>query len=426
MRVFKFGGASVKSADALKNVHHVLTLFAQDRLLIVVSAMGKTTNELEKIIETWYKNDASQCRRHCEAVAAYHLDIINGLDLNADQKSDLVASTQVWLDMLGALVAQPPVASYNLHYDQIICFGELLATHIISHYLNFLGYKNTWIDARNYLITNHNHRNASINWQATQKALEPVAAQLRTQNVVTQGFIARANDSTLTTTLGREGSDFTASILAHCLQATQVTIWKDVAGVLNADPKLFAFAQKINELSYQEAISLTYYGASVIHPKTVHPLQIKNIPLEVRSFLEPTKLGTLIHEQAPAQLHIPCIILKKDQILLYFHSNDLAFIEEAQLATIYAHLQKYSIRAHLTQNTARYFAICTDNDGFKIQPFIADLHQIFDIKTTTNLHLLNIRHFQPQIIAELTANQNILMEHRSRTTAQFVLAQQTF
>jgi aspartate kinase len=422
VEVFKFGGASVKNAEALRNVRHIIQIFADKKLLIVVSAMGKTTNLLEEIISAWFENDAEKQAKSIENLHSYHTEIIAQLDINDAQRTDLQQSTQAWWHKLAQILAQRPQASYNLHYDQIICFGELVATHIVSEYLNMCGEKNQWLDARNYIITDQNHRNAKVNWTATQQATTPVRSLLQTQNAVIQGFVARAADSILTTTLGREGSDFTASILAHCLDAQQVTIWKDVAGVLTADPKLFDFATKINELTYNEAVALTYYGASVIHPKTVHPLQRKNIPLCVKSFINPREEGTIIHQNAAENTpKIPCVVLKKHQILLYFITKDLSFIEEEQLAIIYQYLNKYSIRAHLTQDTSKYFALCTDDDTFKITPFVADLQVYFDIKTEKNLELLNIRHFDIKIIEKITADHHILIEHRSRTTAQFVL-----
>jgi aspartate kinase len=321
------------------------------------------------------------------------------------------------------MVSQPTQAYYNQIYDQVVAYGELVSTHIISAYLNAKGRRNRWLDARDYIVTNDTFRDARVHWGDTEANIQQLRAgdKLRDEVNVVQGFIGRVKGQQLTTTLGREGSDFTASIFAYCLGAHDLTIWKDVPGVLNADPKLFPFAEKIDELSYEEAVEMTYYGASVIHPKTIKPLQNKGINLFVRSFLQPDLPGTVIRQIDEHRKFPPCIIVKKNQMIISFATRDFSFVSEESLSLIFGELYKLGIKAHLSQNSAISFSICVDDDPFKVQPFLQAIAGHFDITTQGDLALWTLRHQSEKLEKGLISGKTVLLEQRSKSAVQYVL-----
>ena len=423
MKVFKFGGASVKDAAGVMNLHRILSLFAGNSILVVVSAMGKTTNKLELVIQAWYTGNIPEAVEHIEELRFYHHELMLGLDVEQAAQKALLASTDLFFNELREMVSRPTDAYYNQIYDQIVAYGELISTHIISGYLNAKRINNRWLDARNYIVTNDTFRDARINWSKTESNITKLAHNEKLIDVinVTQGFIGSVDGSPLTTTLGREGSDFTASIFAYCLDAKDVTIWKDVPGVLNADPKLFPFAEKIDELSYEEAVEMTYYGASVIHPKTIKPLQNKGIKLYVRSFLKPELAGTVIHQIDEWRSFPPCIIVKKNQMLISFASRDFSFVAEESLSLIFGELYKLGIKAHISQNSAISFRICVDEDPFKVQPFIEAVSSHFDVTTEGGLSLWTLRHQSEKLEKGLISGKTVLLEQRSKSAVQYVL-----
>ena len=327
MKVFKFGGASVKEANAVKNVANIINLFPKDNLLIVVSAMGKTTNALEKLNRSIYSN-TNDIIAHIKTIKDYHYAIVN--ELFADKTHQVFNELAELFESLAKQTSCSPSENVDYSYDQIVSFGELIATKIISNYLQVVGIDNTWLDVREIIKTNTNYREGLVDWKLTnnlsQKQLLPAYNSYKERKIiVTQGFIAGTTEKT-TTTLGREGSDYTASILAYQLNAEEVIIWKDVPGVLNADPKYFSVTEKLNAISYREAIELSYYGATIIHPKTIKPLQNKNIPLSVKSFIAPEDAGTLINNNTQSDSLIPSFIFKVNQLLISLMPKDFSFI----------------------------------------------------------------------------------------------------
>lgn len=423
MKVFKFGGASVKDAAGVMNLHRILSLFTGNSILVVVSAMGKTTNKLEMVIQAWYTGNAPEAVEHIEELRFYHQELIRGLDIKLADQEALLKSTALFFDELREMVRKPTDAYYNQIYDQIVAYGELVSTHIIAGYLNAKNVQNRWIDAREFIVTNDTFRDARISWSKTESNIIKLTEkqELIDGINVTQGFIGRVDGTNLTTTLGREGSDFTASIFAYCLGAKDVTIWKDVPGVLNADPKLFPFAEKIDELSYEEAVEMTYYGASVIHPKTIKPLQNKGIKLYVRSFLKPELAGTVIHQIDEWRSFPPCIIVKKNQMLISFASRDFSFVAEESLSLIFGELYKLGIKAHISQNSAISFRICVDEDPFKVQPFIDAVSSHFEVSTEGGLSLWTLRHQSEKLEKGLISGKTVLLEQRSKSAVQYVL-----
>lgn len=416
MKVFKFGGASVKNAEAIKNLAEILKNYPAEKLLVVVSAMGKTTNALEKLTESYFNGKADVYSLFDE-IKKYHFDILN--ELFEDHKHpvfDAINNTFVEIDWI---IEDEPVDGFDFIYDQIVSIGELVSSRILSHYLNFVGIKNIWLDARSYIQTDNTYQEARIDWDKTeeliQKNLLPI---LQDQIGITQGFIGNTSEN-FTTTLGREGSDFTGAIFASSLNAASLTVWKDVPGVLNADPKLFTDCIKFDELSYQEAIEMTYYGATVIHPKTIKPLQNKHIPLFVKPFLNPKEQGTIIKEAAIA-IDAPIIIVKKNQILVTLTTKDLSFINEDHLKDIFKAFADILIKLNVMQISALSFSTSFDFEESKFDKFKQRLHNEFKIKFNTGLKLITIRYPQKDSISKYI-NKEIYLEQRSRSTAQFVL-----
>ncbi len=419
MKVFKFGGASVNSADAVRNMAQVVQSHLESKpLMVVVSAMGKTTNLLEKLVPG--SADVSSANALRKQLEVYHLDIAKSLIPN---DKTIIKKIQDLLHQLDNTIVslQPDAAHYNYNYDQVVSFGEIISTTIIAEYLNHLGINTLWSDARQLIQTDNHYREGRVDWQASETATKTLLADSITYSVIlTQGFIGGTVDHK-TTTLGREGSDYSAAILAYCLNAESVTIWKDVPGFLNADPKFFADTVKISQIPYNEAIELAYYGASVIHPKTVKPIQNKGIPLFIRSFITPEAEGSSIGDYKTIVPETPLYIFKNNQILLSILPRDYSFIAEDNLQVIFGILSKIGIRVNLMQNSALSFSICIDNNPQLINPLIEELKSMFRVRYNENLQLITIRYYTQEVIDSIVANRPILLEQRSRTTEQLIV-----
>ena len=420
MKVFKFGGASVNSADAVRNMAQIVQSHLESEpLVVVVSAMGKITNLLEQLVPgcSEYEFSSLELRKQLED---YHRGIASSL---MPDNMEVQHRIDAWLASLDALCATLPADAghYNYNYDQVVSHGELLSTSIISEYLNHLGINTLWSDARQLIQTDNHYREGRVDWQASETATKTLLADSITYNVIlTQGFIGGTVDHK-TTTLGREGSDYSAAILAYCLNAESVTIWKDVPGFLNADPKFFADTVKISQIPYNEAIELAYYGASVIHPKTVKPIQNKGIPLFIRSFITPEAEGSSIGDYKTIVPETPLYIFKNNQILLSILPRDYSFIAEDNLQVIFGILSKIGIRVNLMQNSALSFSICIDNNPQLINPLIEELKSMFRVRYNENLQLITIRYYTQEVIDSIVAGRPILLEQRSRTTEQLIV-----
>lgn len=420
MRVFKFGGASVQNADAVKNVANILQNFGQGQLVIVVSAMGKTTNALEDLLNAYWEN--KDYHNNIQQVKDYHFNIINNL-FPAEKLPDIKDEIDNYFIALEHYFKKELECNYDYIYDQVVCYGELISSRILSLYLNSIGFRNKWVDARNFVITDNLYREARIDWKTTTNLIRSkVPLMLENTPVITQGFIGSSKDN-VTTTLGREGSDFTASIFAYALDAEEVVIWKDVPGILNADPRKFPNTVKFDKLSYQEAIEMTYYGASVLHPKTIKPIQNKNIPMIVRSFIHPETEGTIVTSDCPVMEDVPIIILKEKQQLVSLSTKDFSFIAEENIRTIFEAVVANGINVNVMNNTAISFLICIDEMEQKVESFEAALAEEFIIKNTKNLQLLTIKHYREDMLGELLHNKEIILEQRSGDTVQFVIKQ---
>ena len=417
MQVFKFGGASVKDADAVKNLVQIVSNYPSTPLLIVVSAMGKMTNKLEDLAKA-YLNGEDKSQAIFDEIKTFHFDILNQL---FHQKQHAiyndVANTFVEIEWI---LEEEINDEKNYIYDQIVSIGELVSTKIIAAYLIEMGCNTQWLDARNYIQTDNNYREANVIWDKTEFQIQKTLPQILAQKtVVTQGFIGGTSEN-FTSTLGREGSDYSAAIFSACLNAEALTIWKDVPGVLNADPKWFDETQKIDQLSYHDAIELTYYGATVIHPKTIKPIQNKNIPLYVRSFLNPTAPGTKISNEA-TPLQIPSFIFKINQVLISIFPKDFSFIIEENLSHIFSILHKNKVRVNTMLNSAISFSVSVDEDEEKINSLIKDLSETFKIKYNKGLELVTIRYYNQKTIDRVVTNKEVLLEVKSRHTCQMVM-----
>jgi aspartate kinase len=420
MKVFKFGGASVKDANAVKNVAGILKGFTGEPLIVVISAMGKTTNNLERLCDAFYfqKGSATDI---LEEVRKFHFDILSELfpDKNHSVFTD-IHNTFVELEWA---IEEAPTHSYDCEYDQIVSVGEVLSTKIVSAYLKEAGLENKWWDVRDFIKTDNFYREGKVDWTLTEQMvneeLVPFFNSGKEQLVITQGFIGVTSEN-FTTTLGREGSDFTAAILAWCLNAESVTIWKDVPGVLNADPKWFDETKLIPQLTYQDAIELTYYGATVIHPKTIKPLQNKKIPLYVRSFIDPKKEGTKICDEQ-VNLPVPCFIFKVNQVLLSISPKDFSFIVEENLGDIFELFAKHRVKMNVMLNSAISFSVSVDDDASKLPGLIEKLRENFRVLYNENAELVTIRYYDQPTIDRVTAGKQIFLEVKSRYTVQIVM-----
>jgi aspartate kinase len=415
MKVFKFGGASIKNAESIRNMSSIIQKFSGEELVVVVSAMGKTTNNLEALLHQILNREDHRIK-HREIVD-YHLSISSELISNEKNRKDI----QHVLQMLENAIKAPDVnEETDRFYDQVISMGEILSSTIIAGYLSETGIPVTWMDARKFIRTDHTHREGKIDWPATCSLIRnQIRPRLSTHLIMTQGFIGSTENET-TTTLGREGSDFTAAIIASCLEAGSVFIWKDVPGILNADPKRFQDPKLYEHLSFQEAAEMTYYGASVIHPKTIKPLANKNIPLMVKSFEYPDLPGTLIDRGGPHPVY-PTFVVKDDQCLISFLAKDLAFINEKNLSIIFHVLDMVNIKINMMQNSAVSLTICVDNHPLKIGKLIDALKNDFSIRFNDNLRLITVKNYSPASIIQVSKNKKILVEQRTRNTFQIVV-----
>ena len=419
MRVFKFGGASVKDPNAVRNVKRVLDLFPEEELVVVISAMGKTTNALESLIAA-HIEQTGQKQAILNDIRSFHREILSDLFSSSDHA--IHSETENCLNEIEKILNEEPMDHYDFIYDQVVSFGEILSTKIVSAFLQDQGVENVWLDARKLVCTDNTYREAKVNWNVTQERINSAISQSEGNKKIhlTQGFIGHTSEG-LTTTLGREGSDFTAGIFAYCLDAEDVTIWKDVPGMLNADPKWFEETEKLDEISYREAIELAYYGASVIHPKTIKPLQNKQIPLLVKSFLDPESEGTVIQASNRSDGLITSYIFKRDQILISISPKDFSFIVEHNLRDIFNAFHEHRVKINLMQNSAISFSACAGGDQVRIDALINDLSADFAVKYNNGVELLTIRHYDQETIDRLTAGKEILVIQRSRQTARVVM-----
>lgn len=414
MRIFKFGGASVKDAHSVKNLVTVLKKVGYKNTLIVVSAMGKTTNAFEIVVKNYFE-DKPALQSAIQNIKKYHNTIL--IDLFENENHAVFNKVSLLFNELNTFLNSNKSPDYNFVYDQIIGFGELISTTIISEYLNIIGLKNNWIDVRDYIKTDSYYRRANVNWEKTQHLITSKFNPL-TLNI-TQGFLGSDNNN-FTTTLGREGSDYTAAIFAYCLNAQNVTIWKDVPGVLNADPRYFENPQLLTHISYREAIELAFYGASVIHPKTLQPLQRKEIPLYVKSFLNPESPGTKIGKNITLSPNIPCFIVKKSQVLISLSSLDFSYIVEENISEIFNLLHLYKMKVDVIQNSAISFSVCIDNLYNNLEKLLQHLKARFKVTYYSNVSLYTIRHYNEKVIAQIETNKTVLLKQLTQETVQIV------
>lgn len=419
MKVFKFGGASVNSVDRIKSVGDILRRYDGEKLLVVVSAMGKTTNALEKVVEAYYAGKPDQALQLFDQVKQQHLSTAKYLLVThylacENQLRDFFTEVE-WL------LHDKPVRDFDYYYDQVVCVGELLSTAIVSTYLNEAGVANQWLDVRDIFRTDDDFRDANIDWEFTSAKVGEVVKPLFIENniVLTQGFIG-STDENESTTLGREGSDYTAAVFANMLNAESQTIWKDVESVMNADPKQFADAQPLPELNYNEVIEMAYYGAQVIHPKTIKPLQNKGIPLYVKCFLDPALPGTVIHNKSVHGLP-PVIVLKEKQAMLTMTSRDFSFVGEHHIGQLYHLFERLHIRPNLTQNGAISFVAVLDDWPEKIEKIALEASELFEVQVMKNLSLLTIRHYTKEVFEKLVGTKSILLRQQTRETLQALI-----
>tara|TARA_R110000744_G_scaffold31414_3_gene73888 strand:- start:1221 stop:2471 length:1251 start_codon:yes stop_codon:yes gene_type:complete len=415
MRVFKFGGASVKDASSVKNVVRVLEEVGHDNTLLVVSAMGKTTNAMEDIVNAYFK-DKSLLPAAVHEVVQYHNNILH--DLFPNDQHPVFTQVKTLFDEVQGFLVWNKSPKHGFVYDQVVGYGELVSTTILSAYLNEIGIANQWLDVRTLIKTNDDYRDAIVNWEKTQKNVTEKVDKSKLN--ITQGFLG-SDDNNFTTTLGREGSDYTAAILAYCLNAEEVTIWKDVPGVLNADPRYFEKTELLNKISYREAIELAFYGASVIHPKTLQPLQRKEIPLHVKSFINPKDKGTTVGKGIGIEPKVPCFIIKKNLVLMKLSSLDFSFIVEDSISELFKLLHDHQMKVDLIQNSAISFSVCVDNKFDKLQDLLNLLKSRFKVVHQEGVSLYTIRHFDTEALTSLQNGKEILLEQRGKETVQLVV-----
>ncbi|UAB84909.1 aspartate kinase [Zunongwangia sp. SCSIO 43204] len=415
MKVFKFGGASVKDAAGVKNVLKVLEKHQNPDKLIVISAMGKTTNALEVIIQKYLSEQSPE--PEIERLRLFHIEIMNRLFEN--KQAAVFEKINKFFTNLRNFLQHNKSKQYDFVYDQIIGFGELISTSIVSEYLSRNGIKNTWVDARDLIKTNSTYRDTKVDWETTQKN---IITEIKPESIsITQGFIA-SDANNFTTSLGREGSDYTAGIFAYCLNAESVTIWKDVPGVLNADPREFTETTLLNEISYEEAIELAFYGASVIHPKTLQPLQQKEIPLYVKSFFHPENDGTKVCRGNGCAVvpQLPCFIVKKNQVLISLSSLDFSFMVEENISEVFQLFHQYQMKVDLIQNSAISFSVCVDNKFNQLEKLIQHLKAKFRVTYQTGVSLYTIRHFNEAAITSVEKGKKVLLKQLTHNTVQMV------
>ena len=419
MKVFKFGGASVSTAERIKKVAKILEDYSNEKILVVVSAMGKTTNALEKVVNSFYNGNKEEALQLFDAIKTQHLQMAK--QLLVTQWKNCEGKLVDFFTEVEWLLHDKPVRPFDYYYDQVVCIGELLSTSIISAYLNQSGIPNQWIDVRDIFRTDDNFRDANIDWDFTQNMVNESVKPLFEKNniIITQGFIG-ATDENESTTLGREGSDYTAAVFANMLDAESQTIWKDVKGVMNADPKEFDNATYISELNYNEVIEMAFYGAQVIHPKTIKPLQNKGIPLYVKCFTDPTAAGTFIHDKNLDNLP-PIIVLKNDQVLMHLNTKDFSFVGEKPISRLYELLSETRIKPNLLQTAAVNIMLCVDDRKEKVEALSLRAAEIFDVQIETGLTLLTIRHYRNELLQEMTKGKEIVLKQQSPETVQVLM-----
>ncbi|WP_413531544.1 aspartate kinase [Empedobacter brevis] len=411
MKVFKFGGASVKDAAGVRNVAELLQSVGYENTCVIVSAMGKTTNALEEVVKRYFEKDDFE--KTIKNVKEQHIDLAKELFDDATEVSNEISQ---FFDDIVSFLRRNKSPNYSYVYDQIVCCGELISTKIISMYLNSIKITNEWLDVRDYIKTDNTYREGKVNWKLTE---ENITKLTQTGLFITQGFLG-SDLNFFTTTLGREGSDYSAAIFAYCLNAESMTIWKDVPGVLNADPRYFDNAELLHHISYEEAIELAYYGASVIHPKTLQPLQQKEIPFFVKSFINPTEAGTEVAKGQPLEPKVPCFILKRDQHLVRLSSKDFSFITEDKLSGIFNKLYDYQIKVNLMQNSAISLSLCLEDKYNNLDKFVADMNEEFKVQEENNVLLYTIRHFNSDS-DKVVSKEKELLRQTVRETLQIVV-----
>ncbi len=417
VKVFKFGGASVKDAPAIENLYQIMRLYPDDTVVVVISAMGKTTNFLEKVLEAYHQRP-EEVPALVDELQRQHEQVAEQL---VPDPGSIVDSLRQLFRQLRERLSCAPSQNYDFDYDQIVSFGELLSTTLISGYLNIAGIPNTWLDARRVIRSDSTFREGRVDWEISARQIQDaVAAGFGKGRVVlTQGFIGGTAEN-LTTTLGREGSDYSAAIIAHSLDAESVTIWKDVPGLLNADPKRFPDAVKLDRIPYEEALELTFYGASVIHPKTLKPLQNKQIPLYVKSFFHPENEGSVI-TNCRLSTGVPSYIVKDGQVLLTLFPKDFSFMGVENLSDVFTQLANYRVKINMMQNSALSLSICTDNVGERLKKCVDALKKRYKVKYNDPVQLITIRHHTPESVEKAVGDEKVLMRQTSRATIQFVV-----
>lgn len=418
MKVFKFGGASIKDAASIRNVVKIIQKYGTDHPLIVISASGKTTNALEKVVKS-YVEQSDEMKTALNLVKKHHQQLLEELFDDAkdhpifDEISDLFIDVE-WI------LEEEPQDEYDYLYDQIVSTGELLSTKIVAAFLNKEGVKTNWLDVRDCILTDNTYRDANVDWEATETRIQNKVPKLRETGIVlTQGFLGVTTEN-FTTTLGREGSDYTAAIFSYCLEAESMSIWKDVPGVLTGDPRVFDDVVLMEKISYQEAIEMTYYGAQVIHPKTLRPLQNKQIPMYVRSFVNPEGVGTVVSSEK-IQDYPAVIVLKSNQAMLKIVSKSFYFVDEARFSKLFDAFSRHRIKVNLTQNTALAFSVCINNDKRKLDDLLKELGEEYKLEVIPNLKLITVRHTTPVMLDRFAKGRKLYLEERIRNTTQLVM-----
>ena len=411
MKIFKFGGASVKDADSVKNVLRVLSIQGFERCLIVVSAMGKTTNALERVVEFYFNK--SDYQQEIAKIKEEHIQIAKGL---FDENHHVFSEIKLFFDDIESFLRRNKSPNYNFVYDQVVTCGEMISSKILSVYLSDNEMGNQWLDARDFIKTDTNYREGVVNWEDTEKNISQLD---KTKTYVTQGFIG-SDENNFTVSLGREGSDYSTAIFAYCLDAKDMTIWKDVPGVMTGDPRKFENVELLSNISYEEAIEMAYYGASVIHPKTLQPLKQKSIPFFVKSFINPEKAGTKIGISTENQL-LESYILKENQVLMRISTRDFSFIAEDHISFIFRELAKRNIKVSLMQNSAISLALCLEDKFNNVDELEAELEQDFNTEIVKNVSLFTIRNARLENLDKLYEGKNVLLEQITKTTVQMII-----
>lgn len=420
MKVFKFGGASVKDPSAVKNVSNILSLFEGQKLTVIVSAMGKTTNKLEEIVKASFARDRKIYMALVDDLFDFHMKILGELFL--EKHFAIYNQIEDIFEKLRERYNEPLPDNYSFEYDQVVSLGEIISSHIVAAFLFEQGHSATWADARKLIRTNNQYQEGNVDWKKTEELIQSrFVPNFENNDIqVTQGFIGHTPEG-FTTTLGREGSDYTAGIFAYCTNSESVTIWKDVPGMLNADPKWFDNTIKLDSISFKEAIELSYYGASVIHPKTIQPLQNKGIPLYVKSFINPQAEGTVIQASTENDHLVPSFIFKMDQILFSFTTKDFSFIVEEHLSDIFSRLAQVNAKINLMQNSAVNFSILLDRAKVDPHQILELFKDSYEVRYNEGLELVTIRHYDQQTIDRVSVNKEILLTQKTRQTARFVM-----